>query len=219
MKKLIAAAICGLVSTVSLAADKPNVLAIMVDDVAPISLSAYSHGMTYPTPNIDRIANEGALFTDHYAQPSCTAGRAAFLMGQLPIRTGLTTVGQPGNPLGIKEADPTLAEFLKDRGYMTAQFGKNHLGDLDEHLPTKHGFDEFYGNLYHLNVSEEPEQADYPKDPEFVKKFGPRGVIESYANGKIIDTGPLTRKRMETFDEEVLERSLNFMERLSLIHI
>ena len=213
MKKLIAAAICGLVSTVSLAADKPNVLAIMVDDVAPISLSAYSHGMTYPTPNIDRIANEGALFTDHYAQPSCTAGRAAFLMGQLPIRTGLTTVGQPGNPLGIKEADPTLAEFLKDRGYMTAQFGKNHLGDLDEHLPTKHGFDEFYGNLYHLNVSEEPEQADYPKDPEFVKKFGPRGVIESYANGKIIDTGPLTRKRMETFDEEVLERSLNFMER------
>lgn len=213
MKKLIAVAICGLVSTVSLAADKPNVLAIMVDDVAPISLSAYSHGMTYPTPNIDRIANEGALFTDHYAQPSCTAGRAAFLMGQLPIRTGLTTVGQPGNPLGIKEADPTLAEFLKDRGYMTAQYGKNHLGDLDEHLPTKHGFDEFYGNLYHLNVSEEPEQADYPKDPEFVKKFGPRGVIESYANGKIIDTGPLTRKRMETFDEEVLERSLNFMER------
>lgn len=213
MKKLIAAAICGLVSTVSLAADKPNVLAIMVDDVAPISLSAYSHGMTYPTPNIDRIANEGALFTDHYAQPSCTAGRAAFLMGQLPVRTGLTTVGQPGNPLGIKEADPTLAEFLKARGYMTAQYGKNHLGDLDEHLPTKHGFDEFYGNLYHLNVSEEPEQADYPKDPKFVKKFGPRGVIESYANGKITDTGPLTRKRMETFDEEVLERSLNFMER------
>lgn len=213
MKKLIAAVICGLVSTVSLAADKPNVLAIMVDDVAPISLSAYSHGMTYPTPNIDRIANEGALFTDHYAQPSCTAGRAAFLMGQLPIRTGLTTVGQPGNPLGIKEADPTLAEFLKDRGYMTAQYGKNHLGDLDEHLPTKHGFDEFYGNLYHLNVSEEPEQADYPKDPKFVKKFGPRGVIESYANGKITDTGPLTRKRMETFDEEILERSINFMER------
>ncbi len=195
------------------AADKPNILAIMVDDVAAISLSAYSHGMTYPTPNIDRIAKEGVLFTDHYAQPSCTAGRAAFIMGQLPVRTGLTTVGQPGNPLGIKPQDPTIAEFLKDHGYMTGQFGKNHLGDLDEHLPTKHGFDEFFGNLYHLNVSEEPEQADYPKNPEFIKKFGPRGVIESYADGRIKDTGPLTRKRMETFDEEVLDRSLNFMTR------
>ena len=195
------------------AAEKPNILAIMVDDVAQVSLSAYSHGMTYPTPNIDRIAKEGALFTDHYAQPSCTAGRAAFFLGQLPVRTGLTTVGQPGNPLGIKEPDPTLAEFLKARGYMTAQYGKNHLGDLDEHLPTKHGFDEFYGNLYHLNVSEEPEQEDYPKNPEFKKKFGPRGVIESYADGRINDTGPLTRKRMETFDEEILERSLNFMEK------
>ncbi len=201
------------ISAGAYAKERPNILAIMVDDVASLSLSAYSLGMTYPTPNIDRIANEGALFTDHYAQPSCTAGRAAFLMGQLPVRTGLTTVGQPGNPLGIKEADPTMAEFLKERGYMTAQFGKNHLGDLDEHLPTRHGFDEFYGNLYHLNVSEEPEQADYPKDPEFIKKFGPRGVIESYADGRIIDTGPLTRKRMETFDEEILARSLDFMER------
>ena len=192
---------------------KPNILVVMVDDVAQVSLSAYSHGMTYPTPNIDRIATGGALFTDHYAQPSCTAGRAAFLMGQLPVRTGLTTVGQPGNPLGIKDADPTLAEFLKEKGYMTAQYGKNHLGDLDEHLPTRHGFDEFYGNLYHLNVSEEPEQADYPTDPEFRKKFGPRGVIESFADGKITDTGPLTRERMETFDEEILTRSVDFMER------
>lgn len=162
-------------------ADKPNVLLIMVDDVAPNSLSAYSHGMQYPTPNIDRIANEGALFTDHYSQPSCTAGRAAILMGQLPIRTGLTTVGQPGNPLGIRQEDPTLAEILKEEGYMTAQYGKNHLGDLDRHLPTLHGFDEFYGNLYHLNVSEEPEQADYAKSEEFRKKFLPRGVIEFYA--------------------------------------
>ncbi len=191
----------------------PNILAIMVDDVAQTSLSAYSHGMQYPTPNIDRIAAEGALFTDHYAQPSCTAGRAAFLMGQLPVRTGLTTVGQPGNPLGIQPEDPTLAEVLKEQGYMTGQFGKNHLGDLDEHLPTKHGFDEFFGNLYHLNVSEEPEQADYPKTPEFLEKFGPRGVIESFADGEINDTGPLTKKRMETFDEEVLARTINFMER------
>ena len=205
---------CGIFVAVGVsAADKPNILAIMVDDVAQLSLSAYSHGMTYPTPNIDRIAHEGALFTDHYAQPSCTAGRAAFLLGQLPVRTGLATVGQPGNPLGIKEPDPTLAEFLKDRGYMTAQYGKNHFGDLDEHLPTRHGFDEFYGNLYHLNVSEEPEQEDYPKDPAFLKKFGPRGVIESYADGRVSDTGPLTRKRMETFDEEILARSLKFMDR------
>ncbi|MDI9244259.1 arylsulfatase [Marinobacter sp. CHS3-4] len=196
---------------------KPNVLAIMVDDVAPNSLGAYSHGMQYPTPNIDRIAHEGALFTDHYAQPSCTAGRAAFLMGQLPIRTGLTTVGQPGNPLGIREEDPTLAEILKEEGYMTAQFGKNHLGDLDQHLPTLHGFDEFLGNLYHLNVSEEPEQADYPKSEKFREKFFPRGVIESYATGpgkqKITDTGQLTIERMKTFDEEILDRSIDFMKR------
>lgn len=200
----------------SQAADKPNVLVVMVDDVAPNSLSAYSFGMQYPTPNIDRIANEGALFTDHYAQPSCTAGRAAFLMGQLPVRTGLTTVGQPGNPLGIREEDPTLAEILKEEGYMTAQYGKNHLGDLDRHLPTLHGFDEFYGNLYHLNVSEEPEQADYPKSEQFREKFLPRGVIESYAteDGQTVkDTGPLTVERMKTFDEEILERSVGFMKR------
>lgn len=200
----------------ALAADKPNVLAIMVDDVAPNALSAYSLGMQYPTPNIDRIADEGALFTDHYAQPSCTAGRAAFLMGQLPVRTGLTTVGQPGNPLGIQQADPTLAEVLKEEGYMTAQFGKNHLGDLDQHLPTLHGFDEFYGNLYHLNVSEEPEQADYPESEEFRDKFYPRGVIESYAKEDVqdvTDTGQLTTERMKTFDEEILERSIGFMKR------
>ena len=217
MKKYLIGLLCMTASLTSQAAERPNILAIMVDDVAQVSLSAYSHGMTYPTPNIDRIAREGALFTDHYAQPSCTAGRAAFLMGQLPVRTGLTTVGQPGNPLGIKQADPTLAEFLKDAGYMTAQYGKNHLGDLDEHLPTLHGFDEFYGNLYHLNVSEEPEQADYPKNPEFIEKFGPRGVIESFATADggqtVTDTGPLTRKRMETFDQEILARSLDFMER------
>ena len=197
--------------------EKPNILVIMVDDVAPNALSCYSHGMQYQTPNIDRIAKEGALFTDHYAQPSCTAGRAAFILGQLPVRTGLTTVGQPGNPLGIKEEDPTLATLLKGYGYMTGQFGKNHLGDLDEHLPTLHGFDEFYGNLYHLNVSEEPEQADYPTDPEFIKKFGPRGVIESFADGNggqtVKDTGPLTKERMKTFDDTLVARSIDFMER------
>ncbi len=213
MKKILALFGGLLIAVSASAANKPNILAIMVDDVPQLSLSAYSHGMTYTTPNIDRIANEGALFTDHYAHPSCTAGRAAFLLGQLPVRSGLTTVGQPGNPLGIKEAEPTMAEFLKQHGYMTAQYGKNHFGDLDEHLPTKHGFDEFYGNLYHLNVSEESEQEDYPKDPAFLKKFGPRGVIESYADGRISDTGPLTRKRMETFDEEILAKSLKFMDR------
>ncbi len=195
----------------------PNFLVIMVDDVAPNALSAYSHGLQYPTPNIDRIAHEGALFTDHYGQPSCTAGRAAFILGQLPIRSGLTTVGQPGNPLGIKPQDPTIAELLKPYGYMTGQFGKNHLGDLDEHLPTVHGFDEFYGNLYHLNVSEEPEQADYPKDPKFVKEFGPRGVIESYSDGKggqiVTDTGPLTKERMKTFDDAIVLKSKDFMKR------
>ncbi len=198
--------------------EKPNILVIMVDDVAPNAISAYSHGLQYPTPNIDRIAKEGVLFTDHYSQPSCTAGRAAFITGQLPVRTGLTTVGQPGNPLGIKKQDPTIATLLKKKGYMTGQFGKNHLGDLDEHLPTVHGFDEFYGNLYHLNVSEEPEQADYPSDNEvFVKEFGPRGVIESYADGKggqrVKDTGPLTKERMKTFDDELVRRSKDFMKR------
>ncbi len=197
---------------------KPNILVIMVDDVAPNALSAYSHGLQYPTPNIDRIAKRGILFTDHYSQPSCTAGRAAFITGQYPVRTGLTTVGQPGNPLGIKPDDPTIATLLKPLGYMTGQFGKNHLGDLDEHLPTVHGFDEFYGNLYHLNVSEEPEQPDYPSENEaFVKQFGPRGVIESFADGKggqtVKDTGPLTSERMKTFDDELVTRSTDFMRR------
>ena len=196
---------------------KPNILVIMVDDVAPNSLSCYTLGMQYPTPNIDRIAHEGVLFTDHYAQPSCTAGRAAFITGQKPVRTGLTTVGQPGNPLGLQKEDVTLAELLKPYGYMTALIGKNHLGDLDEHLPTMHGFDEFYGNLYHLNVSEEPEQADYPTDPEFIKKYGPRGIIEAYADGKggqtVKDLGPLTSKLMESFDDTLVARTKKFMKK------
>ena len=201
----------------------------MVDDVAPNSLSCYSMGMQYPTPNIDRIAKEGVLFTDHYSQPSCTAGRAAFITGQKPIRTGLTTVGQPVNPLGLQKEDPTIANLLKPMGYMTGQFGKNHLGDRNEHLPTAHGFDEFYGNLYHLNVSEEPEQDDYPKNEKFINTYGPRGVIESFATtefdntedprfgviGKqrIKDTGPLTIERMKTFDDELVRRSKDFMKR------
>ena len=197
--------------------DKPNILVIMVDDVAPSALSCYSMGLQYPTPNIDRIAKEGVIFTDHYSQPSCTAGRASFITGQKPIRTGLTTVGQPGNPLGLKKEDPTIASLLKPLGYMTAQYGKNHFGDLDEHLPTVHGFDEFYGNLYHLNVSEEPEQADYPKNEEFVKKYGPRGVIESFADGKggqrVTDTGPLTIERMKTFDDELVTKTKDFIQR------
>lgn len=218
-----------LVAFTAAAQKQPNILVIMVDDVAPNSLGAYTMGMQYPTPNINRIAKEGVLFTDHYSQPSCTAGRAAFITGQKPVRTGLTTVGQPGNPLGLKFEDPTLAELLKPMGYMTGQFGKNHLGDRNEHLPTVHGFDEFYGNLYHLNVSEEPEQADYPKSKEFAEKYGPRGVIESYASTKddgtvdprfgrvgkqrIKDTGPLTTTRMETFDDTLVAKSKDFMKR------
>ncbi len=198
----------------ALAADKPNILVIWGDDIGYWNISAYNQGMMgYRTPNIDSIAKEGALFTDWYGQQSCTAGRAAFLTGQSPFRTGLLKVGFPGAPEGISEKDPTLAELLKNHGYMTGQFGKNHLGDLDEHLPTNHGFDEFFGNLYHLNAEEEPENVDYPKDPEFKKKFGPRGVIHSFADGKIEDTGPLTRKRMETIDEEVTAKALDFLDR------
>jgi len=169
--------------------------------------------MGYWTPNIDRIGKEGAMFTCWYGQQSCTAGRAAFITGQSPIRTGLTKVGLPGADVGLSGKDPTIAELLKPLGYATGQFGKNHLGDKDEFLPTKHGFDEFFGNLYHLNAEEEPENPDYPKDPAFKKRFGPRGVIHSYADGKIEDTGPLTRKRMETVDEEFLAGALDFIDR------
>jgi arylsulfatase A-like enzyme len=186
-------------------AKKPNILVIWGDDVGMYNISAYHRGMMGgKTPNLDRIANEGALFTDAYAQQSCTAGRASFILGQHPFRTGLLTIGMPGAKQGIQDKDPTIAELLKNYGYVSGQFGKNHLGDRDEHLPTVHGFDEFFGNLYHLNAEEEPESEFYPKNPEFHKKFGPRGVIHSWADGKggqkIEDTGPLTRKRMETAD-------------------
>ena len=193
---------------------KPNILVIMGDDIGYWNISAYNRGMMgYRTPSIDRIAREGAIFTDYYGQQSCTAGRAAFITGQSPIRTGLTKVGLPGAPEGMRAEDPTIATMLKAQGYVTGQFGKNHLGDRDSMLPTEHGFDEFFGNLYHLNAEEEPEYADYPKDPAFKQKFGPRGVIHSYANGKIEDTGPLTRKRMETVDEEVTTAALGFMDK------
>jgi arylsulfatase len=196
------------------AAKKPNILVIMGDDIGWFNPSIYNRGlMGYQTPNIDRIGNEGAMFTDWYGQQSCTAGRAAFITGQSPIRTGLTKVGLPGADLGLRPEDPTIAEVLKPLGYATGQFGKNHLGDKDEFLPTNHGFDEFFGNLYHLNAEEEPENADYPKNPEFRKKFGPRGVIHSFADGKIEDTGPLTKKRMETVDEEFLKAAMDFIDR------
>ncbi|HYQ03323.1 MAG TPA: arylsulfatase [Polyangiaceae bacterium] len=190
----------------------PNILIIMGDDIGYWNVSAHSHGMMgFTTPNIDRIANEGMLFTDSYGENSCTAGRAAFITGQLPFRVGLTKVGLPGADVGLNKGDPTIADLLKPLGYRTGQFGKNHLGDKDEFLPTNHGFDEFFGNLYHLNAEEEPEQPDYPKDPNFKKRFGPRGVIHSKADGKIEDTGPLTRKRMETIDEETLKATKAFI--------
>jgi len=193
---------------------RPNILVIWGDDIGQFNVSAYNLGvMGYRTPNIDRLAREGALFTDWYGQQSCTAGRAAFITGQSPIRTGLTKVGLPGAPEGMQKEDPTIAGLLKNQGYMTGQFGKNHLGDRDAMLPTNHGFDEFFGNLYHLNAEEEPENVDYPKDPEFRKRFGPRGVIRSSADGKIQDTGPLARKRMETVDEETTAAALDFMAR------
>jgi arylsulfatase len=169
--------------------------------------------MGYRTPNIDRIAKEGMIFTDYYGEQSCTAGRSSFIMGQSVFRTGLSKVGLPGADLGMREEDPTIAGLLKAQGYMTGQFGKNHLGDKDEHLPTNHGFDEFLGNLYHLNAEEEPENEDYPKDPNFRKRFGPRGVIKSSADGKIEDTGPLTKKRMETVDDETAAAALDFIDR------
>jgi len=219
-------------------AERPNILVIWGDDVGWSNVSAYGHPvMGYTTPNIDRIAREGILFTDHYAQPSCTAGRAAFITGQYPIRSGMTTVGQPGSPLGLQAASPTLAEVLKPLGYRTGQFGKNHLGDRNEHLPTVHGFDEFFGNLYHLNTQEESEQRDYQQFARayagsmeaYEEQFGTRGVLHTLATdtvgktemerfgvvGKqtIEDTGPLTQERMKTFDtEEVVPRAIKFME-------
>jgi arylsulfatase len=201
-------------ATAFAAADKPNILVIWGDDIGQFNVSAYNLGMMgYRTPNIDRIAREGAIFTDWYGQQSCTAGRAAFITGQSPIRTGLTKVGLPGAPEGMQKEDPTIATLLRAQGYATGQFGKNHLGDRDEMLPTAHGFDEFFGNLYHLNAEEEPEHVDYPKNPEFKKRFGPRGVIHSFADGRITDTGPLTRERMKTIDEEVNAKALDFIDR------
>src|SRR5580692_7645809 len=197
---------------------KPNILILWGDDIGMWNISRFNLGMMgYRTPNIDRIATEGVTFTDYYSQQSCTAGRACFITGQNPIRTGLTKVGMPGATVGLQKEDPTIAELLKPLGYATGQFGKNHLGDRDEYLPTVHGFDEFFGNLYHLNAEEEPELPDYPKDPAFRKKFGPRGVLHCLADGKggqkIKDTGPLTIKRMETIDEEITDRAMEWMEK------
>ena len=194
---------------------KPNILVIWGDDIGQSNVSAYTMGLVgYRTPNIDRVAKEGMIFTDYYSEQSCTAGRSSFITGQSVLRTGLSKVGMPGAPEGISEKDPTIAEMLKPLGYATGQFGKNHLGDRDEMLPTNHGFDEFFGNLYHLNAEEEPELPDYPDPaqfPDFRKKFGPRGVIHSYSDGKIEDTGPLTKKRMETIDDETVAAAKKFI--------
>src|SRR5512132_1900650 len=199
-------------------ADQPNILVIWGDDIGITNLSCYSDGlMGYRTPNIDRIADEGMRFTDSYGEQSCTAGRSSFITGQSVYRTGMSKVGMPGATVGLQAEDPTIAELLKPLGYATGQFGKNHLGDRDEYLPTLHGFDEFFGNLYHLNAEEEPELPDYPKDPEFRKKFGPRGVLHCLSDGKggqkVTDTGPLTIKRMETIDEEITDRAIAWMEK------
>jgi arylsulfatase A-like enzyme len=213
-----------------MATKKPNILILWGDDIGMWNISRYSMGMMgYQTPNIDRIGKEGATFTDWYGQQSCTAGRACFITGQNPIRTGLTKVGMPGATVGLQKEDPTIAEMLKPLGYATGQFGKNHLGDRNEYLPTVHGFDEFFGNLYHLNAEEEPELPDYPKDPKFKERFGPRGVLHCVATDKedtttdprwgtvgkqtIKDTGPLTKKRMETVDEEITSAALAWMEK------
>jgi arylsulfatase len=220
--------VCGLflmmaANVVLAAAEKPNILVVWGDDIGQSNISAYTHGlMGYQTPNIDRISSEGMTFTDYYGEQSCTAGRSSFIMGQSVFRTGLSKVGLPGADLGMREEEPTIAALLKNQGYATGQFGKNHLGDKDEHLPTNHGFDEFYGNLYHLNAEEEPENEDYPGDLKladgktFREKFGPRGVIHSWAlpdgTQKIEDTGPLTKKRMETVDDDTSDRALEFIE-------
>ena len=237
LKKLLAAttAIVGASLAAALpagaqTAQKPNIVIIWGDDIGQSNISAYSRGlMGYQTPNIDRIANEGMMFTDLYAEQSCTAGRSSFITGQSGLRTGLTKVGLPGATLGLRKEDPTIAELLKPLGYATGQFGKNHLGDRNEFLPTVHGFDEFYGNLYHLNAEEEPELPDYPKDPAFRAKFGPRGVLDCKASdrddptvdprfGKVgrqvcKDTGPLTKKRMETIDDDIADRAVDFIQR------
>jgi len=214
VRHLVVAVALAAVATGAWAQDKPNIVVIMGDDIGITNVSAYSFGMMgYTTPNIDRIAKEGMMFTDYYAEQSCTAGRSTFITGQSVARTGLSKVGMPGAKQGLQEETVTFAQVLKNHGYATGQFGKNHLGDRDEMLPTNHGFDEFYGNLYHLNAEEEPELPDYPKNPAFRKKYGPRGVIHSFAGGKIIDTGPLTRKRMETIDDDIQARSQDFIER------
>ncbi len=193
---------------------QPNILVIMADDIGVTNLSSYSDGlMGYRTPHIDRIAHEGMRFTDYYAEQSCTAGRSTFITGQATLRTGLSKVGLPGVDVGLQDRDITIAQALKPLGYATGHFGKNHLGDLDKYLPTNHGFDEFFGNLYHLNAEQEPEHPDYPKDPEFRKKFGPRGVIKSSVDGKVEDMGPLTIKRMETIDDEFLAAAKDYIER------
>jgi len=215
---LAAAALASAPALAQTAAKKPNILVIWGDDIGVYNISAYSlGGMGYRTPNIDRIAREGALFTDFYGQQSCTAGRASFILGEHPFRTGLLTIGMPGSPQGIPDWAPTIADLLKAQGYATGQFGKNHLGDRDEHLPTVHGFDEFLGNLYHLNAEEEPETYYYPKDPEFRKKYGPRGVLHTRADGKggqtIEDTGPLTRERMKTVDDEIYGAATAFIDK------
>jgi arylsulfatase len=196
------------------AGSRPNIVVIFGDDIGQSNISYYTRGMMgYRTPNIDRIHNEGMTFTDYYAEQSCTAGRSTFITGQCTLRTGLSKVGLPGAAAGMQAEDPTIATILKGMGYATGQFGKNHLGDRDEHLPTAHGFDEFFGNLYHLNAEEEPENVDYPQNPDFRRRFGPRGVIKSWADGRIENTGPLNRQRMETVDDEFLAAGLDFMDR------
>jgi arylsulfatase len=230
MNRIVALLAALFVTGLAQAQNKPNIVVFWGDDIGQSNVSAYSHGlMGYKTPNIDRIAKEGMMFTDYYAEQSCTAGRASFLTGQSGLRTGLTKVGLPGATLGLRKEDPTIAEVLKAQGYVTGQFGKNHLGDRNEFLPTVHGFDEFYGNLYHLNAEEEPEHVDYPKDPKFKAMFGPRGVLDCKASGSddatndprfgkvgkqtCKDTGPLTAKRMETVDDDITARAVDFIQR------